>query len=173
MSKIVVYSHNDFNKECERIGVCDKNVESMENMAFIDIVCTKECQKLFENDISTHYFMEEHPNVLLLEFEDIEEDEVCEGIQLKAMSREQAIKAVDFIDSNLGKDIMVCCIAGKSRSQAFYRFVTDFYMSTYKECYENKKNPCITPNVDVLAKLKFAHYLKHFEMSGMKLDFQF
>lgn len=170
MAKIVVYPHKIFNAKCIEMAVNDDNVSDFDNV-FIDIVNTKECQELFKKDISTHYFKESHDNVLLLVFDDIEEDEVCDGRQLKALSNEQAEMAVDFIEKNIGKDIMVCCIAGKSRSQAFFRFVTDFYPSDYQFCQENEKNPCISPNVDVVAKLKRAYYKKHGLFVDENIDF--
>lgn len=119
-----------------------------DNVAIISIIGTPLCQKKVLHDREYHWFREKD-NVLNLCFDDITRDE-WHGY--KGLSEEDARRAVFFIYNNIGKDFYINCRAGKSRSQAFVKFILD----TFPELtYETRReNPLITPNMDVLIKLK-------------------
>lgn len=167
---VIVFNHIDFDNFCGQQSLNDNNVESNNNYAFISIIGTQEIIEDYLGEYGTkHYFNENHSNVLNLEFDDVSEDrdfeyETLDGknkvLHAKAMSEEQAKECVDFIENNVGKTFIIHCRGGVSRSQAFFRFITDFY-EEYQGCRGNVENPCLTPNIGVLAALKRAFYLKN------------
>ena len=70
---------------------------------------------------------------------------------------------VKFIEKHKGKNFYISCRAGKSRSQAVARYILDMYGEEYgynekESC--RKENPCKTPNINVLTKLKRTYYKK-------------
>ena len=67
---------------------------------------------------------------------------------------ETAVKIVNFIYRCHELHFLIHCGAGKSRSQAVVRFILDTY--TDINWMTNPDNPCVTPNIDVLIKLKKA-----------------
>ena len=166
---VIVFNHIDFDNFCAQQSLNDNNVEN-NNYAFISIIGTQEIIEDYLGEYDTkHHFNENHSNVLNLEFDDVSEDrefeyETLDGknkvLHAKAISEGQAKECVDFIENNVGKTFIIHCRAGRSRSQAFFRFITDFY-EEYNDCEGNKDNPCHSPNIDVLAKLKRAFYTKH------------
>ena len=120
------------------------------NSAYISIICSPECR----SEISK-YNMEKHrlsdaPNVLNLDFDDIgcAEDGCYRGI-----TEAQAKEAVKFIENNIDKDFYIHCRAGKSRSQAFARYILD----TYGESLWETNIKVETPNIYVLTALKRAY----------------
>ena len=143
MNKILVYSKKEFNIICEINNIDDTNVENIDKTAFISINNSK-------NDKS--YFQKEHNNVLILEFDDISEEEYKKNNDLKLFSEKDAEKIIKFIDNNLNKDILIHCTAGISRSQAVFRFLTDYYPNFQKD--GRWDNPCLYPNQYVLLVLK-------------------
>ena len=163
MKRIEVSSHALFEERCKGLGVHDDNVESekFSNLAFIDIIGTKDSiEKYLHEDNTKHWFEKEHPNVLNLEFDDISEDEFeYNGIVFKGFTNEQAKKSYDFILANENKDFIICCRAGISRSQAFGNFIHDYFGG-----YDST-SLLGTPNYYVYTKLTREH-LKH---KGFKL----
>lgn len=163
MKRIEVSSHALFEERCKGLGVNDDNVESekFSNLAFIDIIGTKDSiEKYLHEDNTKHWFEKEHPNVLNLEFDDISEDEFeYNGIVFKGFTNEQAKKSYDFILANENKDFIICCRAGISRSQAFGNFIHDYFGG-----YDST-SLLGTPNYYVYTKLTREH-LKH---KGFKL----
>ena len=167
---VIVFNHTDFDKYCNQQSLNDNNVESNNNYAFISIIGTQEIIEDYLGECGTkHYFNENHSNVLNLEFDDVSEDrefeyETLNGenkvLHAKAINEKQAKECVDFIENNVGKTFIIHCRAGFSRSQAFFRFITSMF-EEYKNCEGNKDNPCHSPNIDVLAKLKRVFYTKH------------
>lgn len=154
MSKLLCYSENDF-KEVMRRNNWYNCEDLPETVAIISIIGTKECRDYYSEEESSHYFKTRNNQILNLEFDDITEDVMWEGHLFKAMTKEQAREAVSFIKKNLGKDFYIHCKAGKSRSQAFVRFILDSFPGIYNPKLDiNISNPCLTPNIDVLAKLK-------------------
>jgi len=156
--KVVVYSKKDFRE-------IDENERSRLDKAIISIECTGECRKYYlleeKGNSDSEHILPSSNRVLNLDFDDLACDTEYKGHQFKTISEEQAIEAVNFIESNIGKDFIIHCGAGKSRSQGFFRFIIDTYPEYYEECEENKRNPCITPNVEVIRKLKAAYIRKH------------
>ena len=158
MNKVVIMSQKEFDEFCKSNGWSDSNVAKIHNMAFISIIGTKECLKYYLNEEETqHFFKKNHRNVLNLEFDDLTKDLNWKGHIFKAMTDKQAEKCIKFIEKNRGKTIYVHCRAGVSRSQAFFRFIVDFYEEYCEDC-GRKDNPCLTPNAHVLTLLKRAYY---------------
>ena len=158
---VIVYSHSDFDKFCVNNNITDANVEMNSDYAFISIIGTKQVIEDYLGEHGTcHYFNENHSNVLNLDFDDVGKDRDFNNISFKTISEEQARECVDFIESNLSKTFVIHCRAGKSRSQAFFRFIVDMY-EEYKNCKGNLDNPCLTPNQEVIRKLKRVFYIKH------------
>lgn len=156
--KVIVMSHKEFDEFCKSNGWNDKNVANISNIAFISIIGTKECLKHYLKEEDTqHYFKKNHNNVLNLEFDDLSNDLNWKGHIFKAMTDKQAEKCVKFIEKNQDKTIYVHCRAGVSRSQAFFRFIIDFYDGYYEDC-GRKDNPCLSPNAHVVTLLKRAYY---------------
>ena len=158
---VLVYSHNDFNNICHSLELGDSNVEECKDYAFISIIGTKQVIEDYLGEYgTTHYFNNNHSNVLNLEFDDVSQDFEFKGIQFKTISEEQPEQCVDFIKKNLGKKFYIHCRAGRSRSQGFFRFISDMY-EEYRGCKGNLDNPCVTPNQEVVRKLKRAYYKKN------------
>lgn len=153
---VSVYSHSDFDALMQKMDVNDGNVEQkFNNLAFISIVGTDECQKYYLEEEEKHWFSSNHKNVLNLEFDDISEDIVYKGHLFRTINETQCDNIIDFITNNLEKDFIIHCRAGKSRSQAIFRFMADCF-PLYFHIDESalKNNPCLTPNFGVLSKLK-------------------
>jgi predicted protein tyrosine phosphatase len=77
------------------------------------------------------------------------------------MSDEDAKRLFEFLESNVGKNVMVHCSAGISRSQGVVRYLLDMYPEEYKVKDTNPKNPCQLPNVHVVCLLKREYYKKY------------
>lgn len=145
------FSHSEFDMECERNGWSDENLP--ENIAFISIVGSPDCQEYYLGEKETHYFSQSHPTVLNLAFDDL----ACDSREWKGhvfygLRGEQAEEIVKFIKANLGKDFWIHCRAGQSRSQGIVRYILDCYPDIVWET--RRSNPCDTPNIDVVTKLK-------------------
>lgn len=154
MAKVLCYSENDFKKIMKDNGWLNEK-DLPENVAIISIIGSPDCRKYYlEDEESNHWFSSPTDNKILnLEFDDITEDEVeWNGYIFYPISENQAKEAVKFIEKNIGKDFYIHCRAGKSRSQAFVRFILDFWPEIYTET--NPNNPCQTPNIYVLTNLK-------------------
>jgi len=150
MRKLYCYSHNDFDMMCEKEGWNDDNIP--DNAAFISICGTPDCQKYYLGEIENHWF-NSSPQVLNLDFDDISTDSIeWHGHIFYGLTIEQAREAVEFIERNKGKDIYIHCRAGQSRSQGFVRYILDCYPEFNYETRQD--NPCNTPNIDVVCKLK-------------------
>ena len=161
---IRILSHEDFDVICYKMNVYDYNVNDFnDTYAFISIIGTEECRKYYLEDETGHWFKEEHPNVLNLEFDDVTEDLNWKGHLFKAMSEEQADKCVDFIEKNKGKIFYIHCKAGISRSGAVGKFIFDFFNEN--GCYDENDfeyfNRHIRPNNHVLTLLKRSFYKKN------------
>ena len=164
-NRISVFSHDDFDVKMYRLGLDDSNVEECKNFnAFISIIGSNDSQKYYLEDDERHWFKINHENVLNVEFDDIEEDELLyKGVNFKGITNEQSEQIVDFIEKNKGKNFFLHCRAGRSRSAAICRYILDMYGEEYgynekESC--RKENPCMTPNINVLTKLKRTYYKK-------------
>ena len=154
MPRLICCSHKEFNDIMEKNGWSDSNIPS--DCAFISIIGTPECQKYYLKEDAPHWFKSEASGqVCNLEFDDIARDEFTwNGITFYGLSMEQAEKIVKFIDKNLGKNFYIHCRAGKSRSQGIVRYILDIYPDMYDSSDCREDNPCLTPNMDVVIKLK-------------------
>lgn len=155
---IVVMPQSVFETQMNTLGITDENVDSEHNGdAFISIIGTPECLEywLDEKD-TTHYFKENHSNVLNLEFDDIPSDEIeYKGHIFKGFSMEQAKMTYDFIEANKGKNFYLHCRAGKSRSLAIGVYIKNFYPDIYTEDYDTLMEGF---NWDVYRKLSRTFY---------------
>ena len=77
------------------------------------------------------------------------------------MSDEDAKRLFEFLEKNIGKNVMVHCSAGISRSQGVVRYLLDMYQEYYKVSDTNLKNPCKLPNGHVVCLLKREYYKKY------------
>lgn len=136
-------------------------------IAYISIEATPECAKYYleveKEDFDNNHYLPSGPNVLNLEFDDIQEDIVWKGHEFKTISQEQAAQVVEFIESHLGKTIIVHCKAGMSRSQGVARFILDTWPDLYEQ---DQSNPCLRPNQEVVRKLK-RYYIEKYGMYGV------
>lgn len=156
----IAYSYIDFNGMCQDNGWNDFNVESISDKAFISIIGTEECQKYYLEESEEHWFKQNHLNVLNLEFDDISEDMVYHGHKLSALNEKQANELFSFIEKNIGKDFIIHCRAGVSRSQAVASFINDmYYENGYCEIETHIKLK--RPNQHVLTSLKHCYYQKY------------
>lgn len=164
--RISVYSQTDFEVKCYGLGLDSFNVnEQSSDKAFIQIIGTPDSLKKYLEEDTKHYFSNcDANNVLNLVFDDVNEDEFVYGsVKFLGLTEQQAEQIVDFIEEHKGKNFYISCRAGKSRSQAVTRYILDIYGEEYgynekESC--RKDNPCKTPNINVLTKLKRAYYKK-------------
>lgn len=68
---------------------------------------------------------------------------------------EMANKVIKFIENNKDKHFIIHCGAGKSRSQAFVKYIKHIYYDI--DFYTNPDNPCIYPNGYVFSQLMNAY----------------
>ena len=87
--KITVLSHYLFDKLMKEFKLNDENVES-QDMAFISIIGAPECLEYYLDEGETKHYFGDHPNVLNLEFDDIEDDVMYNGHHFKTMRMGQA-----------------------------------------------------------------------------------
>ena len=158
MAEINIFSQELFDEYCLDNGISDDNVETLDNKAFISIIGTKDVvEKYLDEPDTKHYFKENHPNVINLEFDDVSKDIEFRGITAKAITDEQCKELFDFIEKNIGKDFYIHCRAGISRSRAVGRFIRECYPYDYWEVSDFFD----TANMGVLRGLKRTYYIKH------------
>jgi predicted protein tyrosine phosphatase len=122
------------------------NIDNFENTFFISIL---------EPDDDIPYLHETSDKFKTWKFWDVEYDIAS----YKAFNLDQANEILDFILKNEGKDLIVHCYAGVSRSSAVGEFYWEMLGGSYKELNENFKN--ILPNGRVLTYLRMAAALKN------------
>lgn len=135
-------------------------LKPLDDIAYISIESTEDCANYYHFENNSHY-LESADNVLNLEFDDLEEDAHLYDCTFRTISEEQAEQILDFIERNMGKHFVIHCRAGKSRSQGVLRFIFDMYGDVYAPCQVNGFNPCMTPNGEVVRKLKRAYYKRY------------
>ena len=107
--EIFVLPHATFDREMEKMGLNDDNVEDTD-MAFISIIGTPECLIYYLDEGDTKHYFKDHPNVINLDFDDISHDEIeWEGHIFKGLSMEQAEKLFEFIEKNIDKTFYIHC----------------------------------------------------------------
>ena len=162
--RITVLSHYRFDEKMKELGLNDKNVEDT-NKAFISIIGTPECLTYYLDEGKTKHFFKDHPNVLNLDFDDIEDDVLYNGHLFKTMRMEQAEKSIQFIEDNINKGVEsfdIHCRAGMSRSRAFGEFIYRYCKEHDIEVeYEDRDDYTTVLNHGVLRRLNHAYWKKH------------
>lgn len=159
LKKILVYSHKDFEERMEQLHIDQSNVQNDTENAYISILCTPDNQVL----LRPPYFTENTPNVCILSFDDTDKDYVVHLDRVwYGIDEHEAKRCVEFILDNLGKNFIIHCNAGRSRSQGVCRFILDMFKDQgYDENLSCRKdNPCLTPNMRVVRMLKREYYKK-------------
>ena len=155
MAKLLCYSQYEFDEIC-KANRWDSDSIPNEN-AYISIIGSPDCIKHYLREPQEHYFKENNARICNLEFDDISEDyRIWKGLTFYGISMDQAEELVKFIENNKGKNFYIHCLAGQSRSQGVVRFILDTYPDIYTEKDTRIDNPCETPNIDVVVKLKRA-----------------
>lgn len=152
--KIFVRSKPEFNDLMQTNNLSDKNVEEKTDVAFISINDT-------HGAWSQSWFDQDHPNVIRLWFDDVENDTDkfsptnTEGV--KAFTVEDATRLRNFIKDNKDKKVFIVhCSAGISRSGAVGQFICDFFRCDRQEFLND--NPFIHPNGRVTRMLNNLNY---------------
>ena len=165
--RIVVLSHYLFDEEMKKMKLDDRNVEDS-NMAFISIIGTPECLTYYLDEGNTKHYFADHPNVLNLDFDDIDTDVMYNGHHFRTMTMEQAENAIEFIENlivknvNIPKTIYIHCRAGMSRSRAFGEFIYRFCNeNAFGVEYDDRNDYTTVLNHGVLRRLNHAYWKKH------------
>lgn len=161
-NSILVFNQWSFK---DAVNACTDNC--LKNVAYISISATKDCAlDYFADEKESEHYLPNTDNTLNLNFDDVTEDFTFKNmygqdVTYHAISDEQAAQIIDFVDNNKDKNLIIHCRAGKSRSAAVARAIFDCYADVYEENMFNNYNPIVTPNPDVLAKVKRAFYKKN------------
>ena len=140
-NKIIITNKPRFNDFMKDQLIDDHNVEDrLTSAALISINDT-------HGQWSVSWFNRDHPNVLRLWFDDVENDNETSPTNKgtnRAFTEKQAQQIIDFALDNRGREFIIHCTAGISRSGAVGQFLLDF-LNGDKE-YFKKTNPHINPN---------------------------
>lgn len=140
--RILAWSKPQFNEVMGKMNISDKNVEeALKDVALISINDT-------HGQWSVSWFDLDHPNVLRLWFDDVEQDtdkfSPTNQEKVKAFTVEDAKIVRNFIKKNKDKEtFIVHCSAGISRSGAVAQFICDFFRCDREEFLRNNN---ILPN---------------------------
>jgi predicted protein tyrosine phosphatase len=140
--QVHIWSKPQFNSALGKLGINDKNVHELPDVAFISINDTM-------GQWNQSWFDEDHDNVLRLWFDDVETDmdlwSPTNTIHVEAFNSYQAQDTLDFIKRNeKKKTFIVHCTAGISRSGAVGQFIADYFACDKEEF--KRMNPHICPN---------------------------
>lgn len=150
-----------------------KRIFAMSQERFRDLKCDDNTVEKFEktwiisifgSQNSSPFFKEHHPNVLLVQVDDIDEDkfEIAkkENIDLILFTKNQAKQIIEFL-MNMGDDftLVVHCGAGVCRSGAVVEFARGMLHLDYDEF--KMDNPHILPNLFILKALRL-YYLENY-----------
>lgn len=156
--KVYCYSKFAFVNEMKRFGWNDTTLPK--NVAIISICCTEPVKEHwksegYEGTEDEHYFRDAE-NVFNVDFDDIDTTtRDCGDFVATCITDEQAEKLVKFIAEHSNCDFYIHCNAGKSRSQAVVRFITEWLGQT-RNIETRAENPCLYPNIFVLNTLRHA-----------------
>lgn len=138
---VYVWSKVQFDDAMQLNELKDSNIEKLYKTALISINDTS-------GIYSKSWFNENHSNVLILYFDDVEKDmekSPTNKHDCKAFTVEQAKKIIHFLNTNKDRtQFIVHCAAGISRSGSVGLFINDYFELDYKIFLEN--NPFISPN---------------------------
>ena len=158
--QVICVNKRDFERICREERWSDENPP--ETWALISICCNREVADFVLMDGDEHFFSEEHPNVLNVEFDDITEDEkVFDGsdygfdgkLTARGITPDAADRIVRYIEDHRDMDFLIHCRAGKSRSQGVVRYILDFYPGPITT---NRNNPCRYYNTHTYTALRKA-----------------
>ena len=131
-------------------NITDENVEKKDLVMFISI----------NDSNSDSYFKENHDNVIIMHFDDIEdvgETSPTNSGECSVFDEEMAENLYQFIKRNKDKETCVVhCEAGLSRSPGCAQFIIDYTQSDYEKFKID--NPYILPNQRVFRMLKYQWY---------------
>lgn len=153
MKQVYALSWHQFCATMDHAGITDDNVESKDGTALIEIMGEQDLLHM------PHHFKKDHPNVLRLLFDDVDEDlpvhKLGNGkvIRVTPMTKEQGQQILDFVKKN--KDVgnfVVHCGTGVSRSGAVAKFITEYFGGEDKDFY--KLNPYTMPDARILTILR-------------------
>lgn len=161
MAKLMCYSWNMFGRVLKENNWSDGNLP--EDWVFIEI--GEQEGNGYDDE---PFWLHECDQVITFHFDDIAGYRVWDALpdiewtpaqkevhkDVYGMTDEDAARMFAFIDKNIGKNIMVHCSVGVSRSQGVVRFVLDNYPEWYSEKDTNPNNPCVIPNIHVVSLLK-------------------
>jgi hypothetical protein len=154
-NKVKVYGKEDFKRIVNDIDLTKE--------AVISIECSAECAKYWleeeKGDTDNLHLLPSGPSVLNLDFDDIEGpgDKYYKGHWFRSFKEIDAFDILKFIRENKGKDLIIHCKAGKSRSKAIGQFILEFMGDEYED--GNPNNPIDgSCNGGVLLKLKSIFY---------------
>lgn len=146
------FSYSEFCSLMDRHHISDDNPE-LKNSAFIEVMGEQELIYM------PMYFKKDHPNVLRLYFDDIDEPldvkyfDGRDGGHLEPMTEEQGKQIVDFVKANEHRgSFLVHCAAGISRSGAIAKWITEYFGGD--EAYYKQMNLYTVPNQRILNILR-------------------
>ena len=148
MPQIRVVPHIVFNVICAKNGWGGDAIPT--DVAFISIIDSPAALRFWndDNSVFASHHLNNAENVLNLDFDDVSND----GDHCRALTDEQAEEIIAFILKHRGKDFLVHCKAGFSRSAAIGQVIKDFFPE-----YENNEN-YDGRNAFVFSKLKNKMY---------------
>ena len=164
MKKLYCFSRKSANSFYRDIMNWQTNEDIPKSAAIISIAGTPDCQEKYLHDKEDHWFSESS-NVLNLNFDDISDDEFTyKGITFYGLTNKDANRSIKFIIENIDKDFYINCRAGKSRSQAFVRFIWDIFKERENEFNPDNLPETATPNPGVLQKLKHNYFCEYWDI---------
>ena len=147
---VIVFSKKDFIDFIKYNNIDSEFIDLIKNrFAFISI-----------NDSDGDYFHKpifdkDYDNFITLYFDDITSEDAKSPTnkgKTKMFSIEDAKKIVSFVKKNCGKNFIVHCAAGISRSGAVGTFINDFCQYNYENFRNNNRG--IIPNQFIYSTLK-------------------
>lgn len=151
--KVLCYSQNVLERMLKEMNNILPSGTVLISIANTDSCC--EWYKKYKDPLESYNLLPPSEKVLNLKFDDIAQDSITrDGYNILGLQNSQAENIVRFIDRAVrdGQDIIVHCLAGKSRSQGVVRYILDVYGRDL-DIETNPLNPCITPNIHVTSKL--------------------
>lgn len=153
--RIHALSQWQFNATMKSKNITDGNVHEYTSTAFIQIMGEHDSH---HPDCALH-FKKNHPNVLTLFFDDVDEPLNIEDLKtgnyipITPMNEAQGGQIISFARSNEDKrTFLVHCAAGVSRSGAVAKFLCEFFGMESKDFYE--MNPHTHPNQRIINILR-------------------